>query len=82
MKTNEDYARHLCCSGCNNYVCYTNKKQCQTLNDLLTMAQWKDEQHKQERQQLIYNAAEWFRNRFPNMSNESIEKFKEDMKGE
>lgn len=42
--SNEEKARRLCCSGCNNYVCYTNQKQCLTLKDLLTMADWKDEQ--------------------------------------
>ena len=42
--SNEEKARQLCCSGCNNYVCYTNKRQCPTLKDLLRMAQWKDEQ--------------------------------------
>ncbi len=36
---------------------------------------------KKAQQQLIDKAAEWFRSRFPNMSNEAIEKFKEDMKG-
>ena len=41
--SNEEKARRLCCSGCNNYVCYTNKRQCPTLEDLLRMAQWKDE---------------------------------------
>ena len=34
------------------------------------------------KKQLIDKAAEWFRYRFPNMSNEAIEKFKEDMEGE
>lgn len=35
-----------------------------------------------KKQKLIDKAAEWFRSRFPNMSNEAIEKFKEDMKGQ
>lgn len=54
---NEDYARHLCCSGCNNYVCYTNQKQCQTLKDLLTMAEWKDEQEVEFLQSLMFQSA-------------------------
>lgn len=63
--------------GNDHYSYFDDFKLC-----ALQAMEWKDEQHKQERQQLIYNAAEWFRNRFPNMSNEAIEKFKEDMKGE
>lgn len=47
----------------------------------MEMAQWKDEQHKQEKQQWIDEAAEWFSYRFPNMSKEALEMFKEDVKG-
>ena len=36
-------------------------------------------QHKEK--QLIDEAAEWFSYRFPNISKEAIEKYKEDMKG-
>ena len=48
----------------------------------MEMADWKDEQHQHEKQQWIEKAAEWFSYRFPNMSKETLEKFKEDMKGE
>ena len=62
--TNEEKARRLCCSDCKNYVCYTNKKRCQALEDILTMADWKDEQHKQEKQQWIDKAADFISKRF------------------
>lgn len=47
----------------------------------ITMGVWKDEQNEQDKQQLIDKAAEWFSYRFPNMSKEALEMFKEDMKG-
>lgn len=59
---NEDYARHLCCSGCNNYKCYTDKKQCRTLKDILIMAERKDEQHAKEKQQWIDDTVDWLKN--------------------
>ncbi len=45
-KTNEEKARKICCSGCENYNCYTKKEICDTLKMLLIMAEWKDEQFK------------------------------------
>lgn len=89
--SNEDYARHLCCSGCNNYVCYTNQEQCRTLKDLLIMADWKDEEHAKEKQKLIDEACKWWEREFlyPTMTQEEIDwyqtkiaEFKKAMKGE
>lgn len=37
---------------------------------------------KDEKQKLTDKAVEWFSYRFPNISKEALEKFKEDMKGE
>ena len=86
--SNEEKARRLCCSGCNNYVCYTNKKQCPTLKDLLTMAKWKDEQREKEKQQWIDKAAEWLRMTMDFFNNgefntdKFVNDFKQEMKGE
>lgn len=90
--SNEEKARLLCCSDCKNYVCYTNKKRCQALEDLLTMADWKDEQHAKEKQQWIDKACEWWKNEFKTHEmkykdskdwyNSKVERFKQAMKGE
>lgn len=57
----------------------------------MEMAKWKDEQHKQEKQQWIDEACEWWKNEFtyPTMTQteidyiqEKIENFKNAMKGE
>lgn len=42
--TNEEKARSLCCSGCNDYNCYTKGGSCVQLKNLMRMAEWKDEQ--------------------------------------
>jgi hypothetical protein len=47
----------------------------------VNLLQRKEEQYKKEKQQWIDKAAEWFSYRFPNMSKEALEMFKEDMKG-
>lgn len=52
-------------------------------NDCAMQAmRWKDNQFAEEKRQLIDKAAEWFSYRFPNISKEALEKFKEDMRGE
>lgn len=53
MKTisNVEKARSLCCSGCNKYQCYTDNGSCVNLKNLIIMAEWKDKQHEQEKQQ-------------------------------
>ena len=44
MKTNEELARSLCCSGCNKYQCYTDNGSCVNLKNLIMMAEYKDKQ--------------------------------------
>lgn len=90
--TNEEKARILSNKGClgayiNRDVESLNpteedKKRLSLYGACLEAMDWKDEKFENEKQQLIDKAAEWYRSRFPNMSNEAIEKFKEDMKGE
>lgn len=41
--SNEDKARSLCCSGCNDYNCYTKAGSCVQLKNIMRMAEWKDE---------------------------------------
>lgn len=73
--TNEEYAIELAENispydiGGDNAAHYAAK------DAALDAMEWKE-------QQLIDKAAEWFSYRFPNISKEALEKFKEDMKGE
>lgn len=80
ISTNEQKAKEIAENWYSDFDEVNSYEEC--FESAITMAQWKDEQHKQEKQQWIDKAAEWFSYRFPNMSKEALEKFKEDMKGE
>jgi hypothetical protein len=51
--SNEDKARSLCCSGCNDYNCYTKAGSCVQLKNIMRMAEWKDEQFEEQKQQFV-----------------------------
>jgi hypothetical protein len=74
-----------CKDNCKGYQetgkCFADGK-CKAKRDAEQKSTQEVESFVEEQQRFIDKAAEWFRSRFPNMSNEAIEKFKEDMKGE
>lgn len=77
--TNEIKARQLA-----NYFAgeTDNESAACAYHAAIAMAQWKDELHKQEKQQWIDKACEFWEHKFPYIGVDTIEEFVDTMKGE